>query len=190
LFDFFMAQSSQRKEPPQKPGRFSATLGVKKVLSKVRVGKPLSGGFFRVRKDSGWSIQVFIVEIKLESEFYVAAGAAASVLSDFVRPAQLHTAVDRQGNPFLIPVILPGEDGRWNSWHESLAHAMGHAEDNWVRLKSNKGAGAYDVFEALANLPGPTWPENTFDELFQIAFRGKIIADETHPIVDSLLGKV
>ena len=91
---------------------------------------------------------------------------------------------------FLIPDILPGEGGRRNPWHESRGQAIEHAKENWVRITANMAAGRYDVSEAKGALPDPTWPACTPDELFQIAMRGWIISDDTHPVVRHLMGQV
>ena len=55
---------------------------------------------------------------------------------------------------------------------------------------ANMHVGGYDVYEAEGELPEPEWPEHDIDALVQVAFRGKIITDLDHPIVQSLLGKI
>jgi hypothetical protein len=37
-------------------------------------------------------------------------------------------------------------------------------------------------------LPEPEWPETSFEELMQIAFRGRIINSLDHPVIRQLLG--
>ena len=48
--------------------------------------------------------------------------------------------------------------------------------------------GGYDVFEATGQLPPPQWPTESFEDLLEIAFRGRLITDENHPLVQQLLG--
>lgn len=172
------------------PPNYGATLGVKKVMTAVPIAKPKAAQFFRVHRDPAWTIPVFIVELKEEREIYVVAPQVAAMLGNLVKPVLLFAAIDRSDGPFLIPVILPGEDGRRNPWHESRAQAIEHAKENWVRITANMSAGAYDVFEALGALPEPTWPACTPDELFQVAMRGRTISDDTHPVVKQLMGQV
>jgi hypothetical protein len=172
------------------PANYGATLGVKKILMAVPVGKPSKARFFRVRPGVEWSIPVFIVELKEERETYIVTPGIAPILGDLVKPAQIYVAIDRNDNPFLIPIPLPGEDGRRNPWHESLAQAIGHAEKKWVRIAANMSAGSYDVLEAQGTLTDPTWPDLGIEKLIEIAFRGKIISDDTHPVVQALLGRV
>jgi hypothetical protein len=59
-----------------------------------------------------------------------------------------------------------------------------------VRISSNKPTGGYDVYEAKGELPDPDWPAYDIEALIQVAFRGKIIKDLEHPVVQSLLGKI
>ena len=64
------------------------------------------------------------------------------------------------------------------------------AKSKWIRLSANMTGGAYDVFEAQADLPEPDWQEHGLDQYIEVAFRGKIIKDLEHPVVQSLLGRV
>jgi hypothetical protein len=50
--------------------------------------------------------------------------------------------------------------------------------------------GGYEIFEATAKLPEPTWPDLSLDDLLTIAFRGRIITDPDHPVVLEMLGGV
>lgn len=93
-----------------------------------------------------------------------------------------------QGVPYLVPVPLAGLDGRLNPWHLSLARAMELAETRWIRISANMMRGGYDVFEAIGQLPEPQWPEESFEQLLEIAFRGRLITQQDHPIVQQLLG--
>jgi hypothetical protein len=53
---------------------------------------------------------------------------------------------------------------------------------------SNMALGAYDVFEAQAELPEPTWPELSFAKILEIAFRDFVIRDGDHPVLRKLRG--
>ena len=100
----------------------------------------------------------------------------------------LHTAIDRRNNVFLIPIPLPGEDGRRNPWHQSLAEVVAMAETKWVRSVANMAVGGYDMLVAEGKIAEPEWPSTTLAELLQIAFRDKIITATDHPIIRQLLG--
>ena len=172
------------------PANYGATLGVKKLLNKVLVGKLKKHQFFRTHISDEMTFPAMILENKEARESYVVVPEVAQEISELVRPVMLHAAIDRQNNVSLIPVQLPGEDGTRNPWHESLAQAVEHAERKWIRITANMHAGGYDVYEAEGELPEPEWPAHDIDALVQVAFRGKIITSLDHPVVQSLLGKI
>jgi hypothetical protein len=172
------------------PANYGATLGVKKLLTNVLVGKPKKPQFFRTNASDDMTFPAMILENKEARESYVVIPDVAQEISELVRPVMLHAAIDRQNNVSLIPVPLPGEDGTRNPWHESLAQAVEHAKFKWIRITANMHAGGYDVYEAEGELPEPEWPAHDIDALVQVAFRGKIITSLDHPVVQSLLGKI
>jgi hypothetical protein len=172
------------------PANYGATLGVKKLLTNVPVGRPKKSSFFRTHESDDMTFPAMILENKESRESYVVVPAVAQEISELVRPVMLHTAIDRQNNVSLIPVPMPGEDGTRNPWHESLAQAVEHAKLKWIRITANMHAGGYDVYEAEGELPEPEWPAHDIDALVQVAFRGKIINSLDHPVVQSLLGRI
>jgi len=172
------------------PASYGATLGVKRVLNNVPVGKPKKAQFFRVHPSPDMTFNTMLLEQKDTRESYLVMPDASSQISELVKPVQLFLGIDRQGNLFLVPIPLPAEDGNRNPWHESLAQAVELAKSKWLRIAANLSGGAYDVFEAQADLPEPEWPEYGMDKYIEVAFRGKIIKDMEHPVIQSLLGKV
>lgn len=170
------------------PQNFGETLGVKRMITRVSVRKPNKTDFFRVRSGDEWRFQTMILEIKDEGETYILTPEVWNAVPELLRPAMSHTAIDRRNNVFLIPIPLPGEDGRRNSWHQSMAEIVELAESSWVRTAANKGVGGYDVFVAEAKLAEPEWPSSTLAELVQIAFRDKLITSPDHPVIRQLLG--
>lgn len=167
---------------------YSAGLSVKKVLSKIPVGKPDRAKFFRVRSGEEWTYGTLIYVDKAAGETYVVPQFMRPLMGNMTCAAQIYVAIDREDNVFLIAVPLPGEDGRWNSWHESLAQGIEMAKDHWVRLVSNKAINAYEAQQALAALPEPAWPTATMEALLGIAFRGKIIDSPNHAVIRALQG--
>ena len=172
------------------PANYGVTFGVKKVLNSVSVGKPNKAQFFRIHASQEMTFLAMILEQKETREIYCVQPDVADQIAELVRAVQLLVGVDRQGNAFLVPVTLPGLDGRRNKWHESLAQACELAKAKWIRIAANMSAGAYDVFEAQAELMPPEWPEYGLDQMIEVAFRGKIVESLEHPVVRSLLGRV
>ncbi len=171
------------------PANYGANFGVKKVLTKVPVDKPNKQRFFRAHSDPNMSFNVFLLEDKENRDYYILHHDAAQAIPALFRPTTLRVAIDRHNNVFLIPVPLPGEDGKRNPWHDSLADAVGLAEKAWIRIAANMHAGAYDVYKAEGNLPEPEWPDAGMEELIEVAFRGKVIQDIDHPVIQALLGR-
>lgn len=172
------------------PSNYGATLGVKKLLSNVPVGRPKKPQFFRTHSSDEMTFPAMILENKEARESYVVVPEVAHEISGLVRPVMLHVTIDRQNNVSLVPVPLPGEDGTRNPWHESLAQAVELAKQKWIRITANMHTGGYDVYEAVGELPEPDWPGHDIDALIQVAFRGKIINSLDHPVVQSLLGEI
>jgi len=169
---------------------FGESLGVKKVLATVPVGKPTKDRFFRTHESPSWVFPTWILENKVAGETYIVSPEVASVLGDLVRPVELYAVIDRQNNPYLIPIPLPGPNGVRNPWHESLLQAVLRARLVWLRISANKDLGGYDIFEAAASLPEPIWPDTTMDELLEVAFKGRIITTVDHAIVQERLGRI
>jgi hypothetical protein len=168
---------------------YGTTLGVIKLLTKVPVGKPKPNVFIRAHTDESMTFPAMVYEDKEAREQYLVDPSVAQELGGLVRPVLLCAAIDRQNNPFLIPVPLPGEDGRRNPWHESLAQAVEHSKKGWLRISANMQLGAYDIHMAGGPLPEPEWPSHDMEALVQVAFRGKIITSLDHPVVQSMLGR-
>lgn len=171
------------------PTNYGATLGVKKLLTTVQVGRPKKPQFFRTHQDEDMFFPAMILENKEAQESYVVYPEVAQAINELVRPAILYAAIDRQNNVFLIPVPLPGDSGVRHPTHESLAQAVEHAKLKWIRITYNKHNSGYDIYEAEAVLPDPDWPSGDIDSLVQIAFRGKIIKSLDHPVIQAHLGR-
>jgi len=170
------------------PTNYGENFGVSKVITHVPVRKPNKTVFVYVK--AGDTIQVFIYEDKVSGLTYVLTPNIAEIIPEAARPVRLHRAVDRHGNQFLIPVSLPGEDGRRNLWHESLMQAISCAEQGWVRIVANMVAGGYDVYQAKGKLGDPVWSDHTMKQLVEIAFSGKVISSENDVVIQQMLGAI
>ena len=169
---------------------FAEIVGVKKKIITVPVRKPHRQSFVRVHPDESWRLETAVLEVKEERETYLVDPAIWSELPGEIVPKVLFTAINRQGVVFLWPVRLPGEDGRHDAWNRSALEAAHLATKQWVRVSANMSLGAYEVFEATGNLPEPIWPDISFKELLEIAFRDKFIQSLEHPVIRSLQGEL
>ena len=169
---------------------YGGTLGSKKLVTHVPVGKPSKEKFFQASDSDERSIDVYLYEDKTESTFHLVSPEVSDILDGLVRAVTLHLAIDRADNPFLIPVPFPAENGQRNPWHQSLLNGVEHARTKWVRVQSDKSVGVYQIHEAQGDLPAPNWPELSLDELVNIAFAGRVINDLEHPKVQTALGRI
>lgn len=169
---------------------FGAIAGVKKALVTVPIRKPNNQSYVRVHPEAGWRFQAAILQLKDDGECYLVVPDLYRELVNEVRPKMLYTGVTRDGTVFLWPVNMPGEDGRLDAWSESAHVAAEMAQNDWVRLVANRSVGAYDVMQAANLAEQPMWPDKTFEQIVQIAFKGRVIDTVEHPILKRLRGEL
>ena len=170
---------------------YAETIGVRKLLITVPVRKPNRQEFVRVHPEPSYRLApAAIIELKEDREIYLVAPALSQALHDEFTPAILFTAINRQGVLFLWPVKLPGPDGKENEWHRSAREAAEKASNSWVRIKANMSLGAYDLVEAIADLPEPEWPDVSFQEVLRIGFRERFVDHPDHPLISRLRGHI
>ena len=163
-----------------------AAVGVRKVLGTVPVRKPVKTDFFRVHPS--YLLDCFCVELKEEREIFFVTPALAPLVAEFCEPVRLRLCVTRQGTPFLWPIKLPKEDRRVDEWRRSAAEAAHLAESRWIRLAADMHLGAYQTFEAVADLGDPKWPVEPWVEVVKVALRDRRIDGEDHAVIRQLLG--
>ena len=169
---------------------FASAVGVKKVLTAVPCRKPNRHEFVRVRCGSDWRLETAAFEDKENRETYLVERGLWQELGGEIYPVCLFLATNRQVDAFLWPVKLPGPDGRTNMWNDSALSAARLAEEHWIRVAANMGAGLYDTFQAVGELPDPEWPDLSFSELLKLCFRDRFITEMDHAVLRALRGEV
>ena len=169
---------------------FATAIGVKKRITTVPVRKPNRQEFVRVHPDPKYRLDTAVVELKAERETYVVAPSLWPEVHGELIPKRLLLTMTRQNVLILWPIRLPGEDGRIDQWNDSAMIAAERATQCWVRVASDRHLGAYELFEAPADLPEPEWPEISFQEILDIAFRGRQIDDINHSVLKQLRGEI
>ena len=129
-----------------------------------------------------------LLELKEDREIYIVNLSAVPELQTECFIATLFTAISRTGVLFMWPVRVPAADGRANDWHVSAATAAQHAMTRWIRVKANMSLRAYEIFEAESAIPDPVWPELSFEEIYRIAFKDRLITSPDHPVIKRLRG--
>jgi hypothetical protein len=169
---------------------FGATAGVKKITTTIPVRKPGNQSYVRVRAGEEWRFHTQMLQLKDDGECYIIPSTMCADLAQEVKPKMLYTAISRDGSLFLWPVNLPGEDGRLDAWSQSAHQAARLAENNWIRMVANRSLGAYDVMQATGSLNEPEWPDLTFEQIIDLAFRDRVIDSVEHPILRRLRGEI
>jgi hypothetical protein len=171
---------------------FASTVGVKKAILTVPVKKPARECYVRTHPSEDYRILTAVIELKEDREIYLVAPSLREELSTEATfsPRLLVTSQTRQGVLFIWPIKMPGSDGRHDDWSRSALEASTMAAEKWVRVVANMHLGAYDTFYATADLPEPTWPDKTFGELLEIAFKDKYIKTLDHIVLRKLRGEL
>ncbi len=167
---------------------FGELAGVEKMTTTIPVRKPSRQEFVRVHTDEAYRMQTATLTWQEDREVYLLARDLWNELPGEIVPVELFTAVNRQGVVFIWPVRLPGHDGKWNPWHRSAMDCAQQAMTLWVRLAANMSLGAYEIFVATTDLPEPEWPNLSFEDMLQIAFRDHFIETLDHPVCRRLRG--
>ena len=167
---------------------FAATAGVEKLLTRVPVRKPERHEFVRTHGSADHRLDIAMVELKADHEFYLLMPVVAAALPGEWQPYRLFTTINRQGVVFLWPCRLPDTE-RPNPWHETLLEAADLARSNWIRVSANMHLGGYEIARAVGELPEPVWPPHAFRKLLEIAFGKKLVTDLDHPLVGRLTGR-
>lgn len=172
------------------PQNFGDVVSLKKVITTIPVHKPRPQAFVRVHPAPEYCIQTAVLEIKEDSETYLVDPSLFDVLAEEITPKALFTAITKQGNLFIWPVKLPTADGKIDKWSQSALEAVNYAKEGWIRMKANRDGGYYDVLQAPPGQADPVWPELSFSDVLNVAFRDFNIKDYNHPVLRKLRGEI
>ena len=111
---------------------FGNVSGVKKQLSTVPVRKPNKTQWVRVHPEKKMDAMLLKYGEKDEDLYLVEPELQAEV-EQLARAHRLVLAIDRQGDPFLWPIVLPDENRRLN-WHLSALEAAQNAQLERTRI--------------------------------------------------------
>jgi hypothetical protein len=167
---------------------FTETAGVKKLRTTVPARKPNPQDFVRVHPDPAYRDNFVMIDLKEDREDYLVAPGIAPQLPGEIIFKTIFTAINRQSIVFLWPVRLPSPDDKQNPWWQSAREAAEIAMTKWLRVRASMSLGAYDLSTPEGEIPDPVWPQESFEELLRIAYRGRLITDLDHPVIKRLRG--
>jgi hypothetical protein len=162
--------------------------GAEKVLTTIPVRKPGKTEFVRVHPEHHF--ETLLLDLKEEHESYLILPVLRNDVASIAHPVSLRLAISRLRVLFVWPLRLPGADGRLNSWHQSAWEGAELAKQRWIRMAANMPLGAYDIFRGQENLSEPEWPDKPFEEILNVAFRGRVIEAHDHPVLKRLRGEI
>jgi hypothetical protein len=168
------------------PDDAEGDLRTEEVLGVPRVKRPPDTHFFRCRKDLAGNMNVLDMETDGERVTYLVAPTVAKQLADETAIKAKHGRVclTREGGLYLWLRSLGGND----TWSQSAARVTDRAENEWARATSSRSLSEYKCKVATGIDDEPNWPKESFIEILQAAFEGKVIDSLEHPVVKQLHG--
>ena len=170
-----------------------ADIDVEKVMTTVPVRRPHRTEFFRVHPEPDYVADTLAIEYDdgRERETYLVRSNVAGLIAQDVRPVRLHVCINKRQAVFIWPAKLP-QDGNdaGRRWAESALMAAEEGKRLWVKLAGNRDLGAYEYFRAKGDLGDPQWPDKSFRDLVEMAFRDRDINRADHPVIRALAGEL
>jgi hypothetical protein len=164
---------------------------VKTVLTAIPIRKPEPLEFVRVHADPNYRMgPVPLISLKKSREFYL----VVPTLRRELKPreywiGEIFLATNRLDKPFFWITTIQSPTGRVSDWYNSGIECAERAMHEWVQIVADQDAGVYTVALAEDKLEEPQWPEQTFAELFQLAFKRRTVDNLSHPVFKQLRGK-
>ena len=158
----------------------------------VKCRKPPKGIFFTVmpEKSEPWQNRrfYFVLEIEGHDPYIVHPDIADQKKEeDVIRPILLVRYVTMAGEEGLWPLKLDLTDARSNPYNKSALTTLEVASDgNWVRLVSAKGHYRHQKSKKTFEQTPPRFSNRTFDELFDSAFKDRVVSSLEHEIWEVL----
>jgi hypothetical protein len=156
--------------------------------SDVRCRKPPKGIYFTVLPEKGkpWENRAFywLLELEGHDPYIVAPGVAKQKKDeDVIRPILIVRYVTMAGDEGLWPLKLDVSDARTNPFNKSALTVLEIASSGkWVRLISGKGHYKHQISKKTLEQVVPKFTDRPFRELFDIAFKDRIINSLDHEI--------
>jgi hypothetical protein len=147
-----------------------------------------------VHPDPVMSLEASIYEDKEEREVYFVPPPFRHLLVGYLAPVMIVVAINRQGTLFLWPIKLNVDEGMGRgggrAWNETSMAGAEMGRTSWVQLFADMSLGAYRIRRAEGELPDPTWPSYSLNDLLKIGFKDRIIDYPEHPVVRRLRGLI
>ena len=165
------------------------------LLTTIPVEKPGDQEFIRVHPDEAYRHPAALITHQDErgARYFVHPTFLPQIGNIKFHLEELYLYTTRQGKVAFWPIKLP-KDNRENTWLESAVAAAEAAMKAWVCIASNQQSQMYITSKAMGEFPDPDWPAITQGksvyQLLAIAFKERLILNETHPVIQKLRGMI
>jgi hypothetical protein len=168
-----------------------ADIEVERVLTAVPVRRPKPSEFVRVHPQYVVDTLVLERDTGMDKQSYLVAPEVQHLVLPELRRTRLLVAITKRGTLFIWPIKLPieGNDIGRRVFETALQIAE-QAKTLWIKMTWNRDLGGYEMFRAKGDLGDPQWPDKTFRDLLEIAFRHYRIDRPDHEVIRELEGEL
>jgi hypothetical protein len=170
----------------------NAGVNVVKEQLAIKIRKPRKDEFVRVHSGDEYCKDFVLLEIEdgMDRLRYLVLPQFRHLIPIELAPTRLHVTINRIGEVFLWPIRLPLDNsGGAVVWSDTALECAERAKQLWVRVVANKQAGYYDVHIAEGDLGNPEWPQKSFRDMAELAFKGNVVDRADHPVIERLNGR-
>ena len=127
----------------------------------------------------------------MEKQSYLVAPEAEHLVLPELRRTRLHLAITKRGTVFLWPIKLPIEgNDTGRRVFETAVMCAEQAKSLWIKMSWSNDLGGYELHRAKGDLGDPQWPDKSFRDLLEIAFRHYRIDRADHEVIRELEGEL
>lgn len=200
-----MTKLSAAPDPEEQPGEFDPyapevncvsglEASFKKEIVLVKEGRPRKDEFFRINPDPDFIHDYWLLTVDdgMTKENYLVLPTIRHLVAGDVHPHRLLVGINRHNTVFIWPVRLYTDDDRGGggrTWSDSALECAERAKSLWIKIKGNRSSGAYEPTEAQGHWEEPKWPNQSFRDLVEKAFKGKVVDRPDHPVIQKIFGE-
>jgi hypothetical protein len=162
------------------------------LLTRIPVyDRPDPQWYIRVRPGAEWRMEELgLIKYTRDRRLYPIAPQFSEILKPYYRRHYAFVATTITRAIFLWVIPMQGEDGSWNTWHQSKFDCAYAAMDRWLQVL-NEGT-QFSPHILNDPKPDPDWdawlhPCKTLDQVLDMAFKSTYVNKLGHPLIEALL---
>ncbi len=156
-----------------------------KTLPPIECRSPREDEYIRVKPGPESLFNTPVLRHPSSGELYLVVGQLWPRLAGRFAMVCPRLCANHNGEMFVwpVPTPTPGQGGA-APWRETAGVLASLAEIRWCRVVADESAKQYVVSTLRDDEapPLPVWPECDFLDVLQVAFDGRIVASEDHPL--------